>query len=304
MFTSCFPCITVPPTLDDKNKGWRSLFGSSSGLKANGKTPLDYRSGIKQDTEDLSEFSSVRESDFITPSDILQEPTVLVSYNDVKLGMFEVELPQVDWERYMKARKGDYGAAARMLRSNLIWQQENLPVEKHSVMNELNKGKFFHYGYDNDDRPIVVYMAHKHFPKTSNADEVVRMLVYVIEAAMASRPNKLVQQFTFLLYTPKGSNMDLKLIKKAAKTFQDNYPERMNRFIIFPIGPVVHGLFGMAKPFLDAGLRAKICMLKSRDPPQLHETIPAQTLREIQERIDIWDNNKGEGRKKQKKSKI
>eukprot|EP00639_Heterosigma_akashiwo_P005608 CAMPEP_0194570116 /NCGR_PEP_ID=MMETSP0292-20121207/7559_1 /TAXON_ID=39354 /ORGANISM="Heterosigma akashiwo, Strain CCMP2393" /LENGTH=379 /DNA_ID=CAMNT_0039420499 /DNA_START=128 /DNA_END=1267 /DNA_ORIENTATION=- len=190
----------------------------------------------------------------------------------------DLVVSEMDWSRFLVARQGNVAAAAEMLARNLEWRAQNLPVAREGCLRELRAGKFFVRGHDRMGRPIVAFLADRHAPGDRDVDEAVRMMVYVVEQALAAGASNHQQKFNFFLYAPKGSRMDVELIKKTAKVFQDNYPERMHRLYIFPCGSLVQMFFGMVKYFLDPGLRAKIVMLKTRRPPELQDDIAVDQL--------------------------
>ena len=59
-------------------------------------------------------------------------------------------------------------------------------------------------------------------------------MVYVFELAL-----KMYDKVSIVLYAPRGSPFDLKLIRSVVGVLSDNYPETLNKAIVFPIGSYV-----------------------------------------------------------------
>jgi len=161
-------------------------------------------------------YSPEKDSTSVLQSDEL----VTVNVGAPNEETFTVEIAACDWQRFLSARCGCPEKAACMLKAHLQWRLETLPIKKESCLGELRKGKFFSFGYDREDHPIVAYLAHMHNPNDSDVREVVRMMIYVVEETLAKRKNKNQQQFVFFLYAPRGSKMDLALVQAVAAIFQ------------------------------------------------------------------------------------
>ena len=59
-------------------------------------------------------------------------------------------------------------------------------------------------------------------------------MVYVFELAL-----KMYDKVSIVLYAPRGSPFDLKLIRSVVGVLSDNYHETLNKAIVFPIGSYV-----------------------------------------------------------------
>jgi len=202
---------------------------------------------------------------------------------------FSHTLPKRDWERFLVARSGVHEDACRQLRDTLVWRAQTLPIDRESCLGELRKGKFFHHGFDMEGRPVLAFQAQLHDPKDTDLEEITRMMIYIVEQALGSGNSHNQTKFVFLLYAPRGSQMDVRLVRTVVKLFQDYYPERMCKLFIFPIGPLVKWFFGLVAMFLDPGLRAKIELVQGREPPELKEVIPQDNLLRKWGGIDNWE---------------
>lgn len=58
-------------------------------------------------------------------------------------------------------------------------------VTEKDVKKQIDMGKIFWYGFDNEGRPIMIVRAGNHFPKGQTEEELYRFLVYILELGYA-----------------------------------------------------------------------------------------------------------------------
>jgi hypothetical protein len=152
--------------------------------------------------------------------------------------------------RFLIARNGDIDKASQLLNAHLNWRSENLPIVKSTVVNELYKGKVYAHGVDKEGHPLVVYLPRFNDPSVRDLEEMSRSLLYWTESVLESMPSN-KSKATILVDRTGNSQPDMDFIKFVAKAFQDNYPERAYRFIIYPGGLVFTTLWNLIKLFID-----------------------------------------------------
>ena len=156
-----------------------------------------------------------------------------------------------------------------------------MPVRKLDCMSELSKGKLYFHGTDKEGHPLAVFSVKKHLPKERSIEEMGKMVVFWMEVAEKIYPAD-KSKFTVLIDRSgfKQENSDIEFVKSFGKTlqvgwrlmlrlrfrsmglmifvwfpsrnyFQDNYPERIYRIIVYPSGIVFYGIWNVVKWFLD-----------------------------------------------------
>jgi len=175
--------------------------------------------------------------------------------------------------RFLIARNGNVDKAKTLLVEHLAWRRATLPVLKSSCLNEFTKGKMFVHGVDKEGHPLIIYRAKLQVPSERDMDEMLRMCTWWAEKVISMLPPD-KSKATILVDRSDASltNMDFEFVKAMAGIFQNNYPERLYRAIIYPSGIVFYTFWNLIKFFLD--------------PVTQHKVQPVLTLAGVQEFID------------------
>ena len=74
-------------------------------------------------------------------------------------------------------------------------------------------------------------------------------------------------------------NWDKELIKEIIEVCQNNFPERLNRILVYPCGWVFNTLWAVVRLFMDDAVRQKVVLLSSKE--EFTEYIdPSELLKE------------------------
>ena len=90
-------------------------------------------------------------------------------------------------------------------------------------------------------------------------EEMTRMIIWWCEVGIKKMPadktklTLLVDRSDF-----SNENADIEFVKHVGKVFQDNYPERLHRCVVYPTNLVFVGLWNIIKWFFDPVTQAKI----------------------------------------------
>lgn len=168
---------------------------------------------------------------------------------------------------FLVARDWDLMAAVEMLRNHLTFRAERFPIEKSTFIDDANTkvGAFFPHGQDRDGRRIVVVRSGKFQVKDRSLEANVASIVYQIEhlTRESGDPNA---RFT-IVYDRTGfsirENYDKDLLKELGALLSANYPERLEKALVYPCGLVMRGLWKVVQFFFDKKTREKVCMLGS-----------------------------------------
>jgi len=171
------------------------------------------------------------------------------------------EFPQCDPDtlaRYLIARKNKIKAATKLLRNAENWRSLHCPILKQDCLGEIKKGKIFVTGTDKEGRPLLVFRSRFHNPKDRDPEEMAKMVVWWTEQAIKSLPSD-KSKFSILFdRTDAPGAQDFEFVKYFAKLFQDAYPERLSKLVVYPSGVIFWSLWNVVKWFLDPVTRQKV----------------------------------------------
>ncbi|KAJ1442075.1 CRAL-TRIO domain-containing protein [Ochromonadaceae sp. CCMP2298] len=182
-------------------------------------------------------------------------------FSDENLLKLKELYPSMEWSelaRYLIAR-GSVEKATEQIQRALAWKDKNWPCLKSSCLTEISTGKLYVRGVDKEGRPLLIFRSRFSFPKKRNLEESARMLVFFAEHIVRALPDDL-SKYTLLFDRTehKGENTDMELMKHVASSFQDLFPERLMRTIIYPSDLLFYGVWNIAKWFLDPVTAEKV----------------------------------------------
>ena len=159
--------------------------------------------------------------------------------------------------RFLIARNGDHVKARDMMQEHMAWRVENPPVLKESCLGEICKGKVYAHGKDKEGHPLVLYRPRFNDPDKRDLDEMGRMVRWWAGVIISNMPPE-ITKCTILVDRTGASNPDVQFLRQFASVFQNNYPERVYRIIVYPGGLMFTGLWNIVKWFLDPVTQAKV----------------------------------------------
>jgi len=106
---------------------------------------------------------------------------------------------------------------------------------------------------------LIVFNVRLNLPKERDFDEQVRMSVWWMQQAIACLPPD-KSKFTLLVNRIDSGqgNIDIEIDKAVLTIFQDNFPERMHRCVVYPSGVVFFLLWNIIKFFIDKRTQEKV----------------------------------------------
>jgi hypothetical protein len=97
--------------------------------------------------------------------------------------------------------------------------------------------------------------------------------------------------FSLIVFAPRGTELDVQLVRALTKTFQENYPERLHRLYALPTGAVTRVVWETVRPFLSSSVARKVILASAgRRPVELRDAIPMKTLREAIVNLDPMEH--------------
>jgi len=160
--------------------------------------------------------------------------------------------------RFLLARNGNVEKASTLLSGHLEWRATSWPILKSSCINEIVKGKLYMHGTDLEGHPLLIWRVRFNFAKDRDLDEMGRMVIWWMETAIASVKDK--SKVTVLLDRTgfKSENSDIEFCQHLTPIFQNHFPERLYRAVVYPSGLVFYGIWNIVKWFLDPVTQEKV----------------------------------------------
>ena len=186
--------------------------------------------------------------------------------------------------RFLIARKGSLELASSMLRAAIEWKKENLnSIEE--VRNALKAKALFSHSKSRSGTSIIFFRGALYDRSIAATTDYVRAAAHIIEDQFVNevsenKPSKV----TVLIHTAfveGGINApaDLGFIKEFVKVLSDNFPERLERLIIYPFPWFGRAIWSMAKTFIDQRTVDKVILLAQGPdgeyacPPKMSEYV-------------------------------
>lgn len=168
-------------------------------------------------------------------------------------------IPDVTLARYLIARNNDVEKASALLKSGIAWKSLYFPILKSTIPKEFPIGKLYVRGVDKEGRPLLIWVTRLNIAKERDINEAGRLLLWWTEYIIRQLPDTMTK-YTILIDRTSFSreNSDLELMKHCSSRFQDLYPERLQRCIIYPSDLLFYTLWNVGKWFLDPVTRDKV----------------------------------------------
>jgi hypothetical protein len=159
--------------------------------------------------------------------------------------------------RFLIARNGDHVKAREMLREHIVWRKDNPPVSKETCLGEILKGKVYYHGKDKEGHPLAIYRPRLNDPATRDMEEMSKMVMWWASVIIADMPPE-ISKCTILIDRTDVGNPDKEFVHAFSSVFQNNYPERVSKVIVYPGGWLFVLLWNAIKWFLDPVTQAKV----------------------------------------------
>ena len=159
----------------------------------------------------------------------------------------------------MSARNWDLNKATQLLFDYLQWKRSfGCPVDPRTCMTELLKGKTFVHGTDRVGNPVIYHFVRKQDPSTRDLQEAVRAVVFWAEQAEKSATATGKVTVCFVRAGATNANSDLGLAKAIMRILANNFPERLDRVLVYPTGIGYRAAWATFQWLLDPTTRKKI----------------------------------------------
>ncbi|KAK9136354.1 hypothetical protein Syun_015684 [Stephania yunnanensis] len=189
--------------------------------------------------------------------------------------------------RYLEARNWNVDKAKKMLEESIKWRSSYQPekIRWHEVANEGESGKVFRANF-HDRQGRTVLIMRPGMQNTSNPENQIRHLVYMLENAVLNLPEGQEQMVWMIDFTglSLSNNVPVKTARETINILQNHYPERLAIALLHNPPRIFEALWKIVKYFLDTKTFNKVKFIypKNKDSSELMssyfdvENLPAE----------------------------
>ena len=176
-----------------------------------------------------------------------------------------LEPTPAEWTRFMRARHGDEKAAIEMWRAHVAWRAQHLPAAKQ-LGRELPKHCYILERRCRLGGLIVFSNAAMHDPKLGSYDEYNLAVAQLFDEHLARDSSERV---TIIADCRGGVGWpnppaSISHTRSLAKMLRDNFPERLNRLVVYPVPWLALAVFSALRGGLGTRTAAKARLLAGR----------------------------------------
>lgn len=176
-----------------------------------------------------------------------------------------LEPTPAEWTRFMRARHGDEKAAIEMWRAHAAWRAQHLPPAKQ-LGRELPKHCYILERRCRLGGLVVFSNAAMHDPKLGSYEEYNLAVAQLFDEHL-SRDSP--ERVTIIADCRGGVGWpnppaSISHALSLAKMLRDNFPERLNRLVVYPVPWLAMALFGALRSGLGTRTAAKARLLAGR----------------------------------------
>lgn len=163
--------------------------------------------------------------------------------------------------RFCQARPNSVEEAITMYSEHLQWRlRDGDPRRLAAAFDSMPRNYCRPAGRARDGSPALLVQAARYDPELGPEQHVLG-LCHVLDKHMTPGDST---RWTLLIDARPGENWTnmpahkmLPFIKLVTQVLPDNYPERVNKVVIYPVPAVAQGLWWVCKSFLDEKTRSK-----------------------------------------------
>ncbi|KAJ3279876.1 hypothetical protein HK104_001111, partial [Borealophlyctis nickersoniae] len=249
------------------------------------KLPAESETGEDEDEEDEEETLTDGEDDEMGPDRELLHPDfvrkVRKLYEDDPIAGTLTDDHIAKYLITTLAAKGREEDAMKAVATTLDWRRkydwDQLLTEDFSDVERTGKLYWFHR--TKDGSPVLTWRAARHFMEDEAAmHRTIRFMVYTVELAkkhgfVKDRATIIIDRLDII-----NANKDPALLRTLATTFQQHYPEHIDKLIMFPKNMLLTLAWNVTKVFLNPNLANRVEMLGTDYKEQLQKYIDRDCL--------------------------
>eukprot|EP01117_Protostelium_nocturnum_P000108 TRINITY_DN10190_c0_g1_i1.p1 TRINITY_DN10190_c0_g1~~TRINITY_DN10190_c0_g1_i1.p1 ORF type:complete len:270 (-),score=94.18 TRINITY_DN10190_c0_g1_i1:26-835(-) len=183
--------------------------------------------------------------------------------------------------KFLRARHFDVDVSLKLFVDAVDWRKNfqgigAADIDKNSITKEINSGKAFLFGKDNESRPVLWVRTYLHKKRESDPQEMQRMSVWIIEQ-MAQKLAPPIESAAIVvdMHGLKMENVDLSFLKFLSDVVTCKYPESLGLCLLVDAPWLFNASWKVISPWLDAKTKEKIHFIKKEE---VEKWIPSEYL--------------------------
>ncbi|KAI3767186.1 hypothetical protein L2E82_17274 [Cichorium intybus] len=181
------------------------------------------------------------------------------------------------FKRYLEARNWNVEKAKKMLEETLAWRSTYKPEEIRwtEIAHEGETGKVFRANFhDRFGRTVLIMRPGRQ--NTTNMDNQIRHLVYLIENAILNLPEGQEEMVWLIDFTGWSlrTNVSVKTARETISILQNHYPQRLAVAFLYSPPRLFEAFWKVVKYFLDpkTSHKVKFVYLKNKESVELMQS--------------------------------
>lgn len=171
------------------------------------------------------------------------------------------------WSRFLSARKGNVPEAMTMIQGHERWRNDFFPIDltDTNLQRVLRAHAVSEVDIGEEDKAAVVYIDFSKLQQMVGTDEnsllnVVQAFVIYTETLLSRSPDPRspkTSQFIDLTGVNLKQGFRVNLLKKLYRTFEPNYPETLERMVLYPVPKALVSVVNAMLGFVNEHTRKK-----------------------------------------------
>lgn len=177
-----------------------------------------------------------------------------------------------EFKRFWVARKKNVAAATSMLANYLEWRKQTLPLTANHPRLGVELPLWMHfYGRARDGSPICHVQGPMYDPEKASPQQYALATAQMFDEAL---PRDSEAKMTLLVdcrgderWPSPGPTTFVPVVRSLSSLLGDNFPERLNRLIVYPVPFLGRALWRTVEPFIDTNTANKVVLLPGPSKP-------------------------------------
>ena len=181
--------------------------------------------------------------------------------------------------RFLIACNGDARKAVAMYENHCMWRERRLPPTRHLVADVFKLGSVFSYGTAKSGSPILFYRGAFYDKSVGSVDQHVLAMAYAIDRLVGRSPTGLITIVAQACAVQGAPNtpIDTDFVSAFVKVVMDHFPERLDKFILYPFPWWGRAIWSFFSAFIDSRTQSRVNLYSDGGG----DTIPKEILQHI-----------------------
>jgi len=205
-----------------------------------------------------------------------------------ELGARFPDAPREELERFCKARPGSVAEAGQMYEAYQEWRKESGSPERLLAAAKAVPQEFIRHCGEASDGSQLVLVQGARYDASVDTEQYVLAIANLFEELLPPTDNRKATCLLDVRPAEGWPNVPapkmLPLMKRCMEVLPGNYPERLQRVVIYPMPWIVKGFWTVVRAMLDPAMSDKFvvlsgaCAIGADCPPELGQYVSLKQL--------------------------